>query len=111
MVKNAYCNSYLSEPIEADVVFIHGLLGGPFKTWRQQDQPKNNLNDNQNKSSSQAVADVNTTQESPDLNDSSYTFCWPKVSSITHILIMMSVITLFIYLLYVITLFWMRCLS
>eukprot|EP00088_Acartia_fossae_P009362 TRINITY_DN1451_c1_g1_i6.p1 TRINITY_DN1451_c1_g1~~TRINITY_DN1451_c1_g1_i6.p1 ORF type:complete len:285 (-),score=66.59 TRINITY_DN1451_c1_g1_i6:67-921(-) len=43
-----------------DVVFIHGLLGGVFFTWRQQDK------DN--------VRDFSTDQISGD----DYTFCWPR---------------------------------
>ncbi|XP_048392552.1 protein SERAC1 isoform X2 [Stegostoma tigrinum] len=43
-----------SEPIKADVLFIHGLLGAAFKTWRQKDQ-----SDMEDK-------------------DANYTACWPK---------------------------------
>ncbi|XP_069463975.1 protein SERAC1 isoform X2 [Ambystoma mexicanum] len=48
-----------SEPIKADILFVHGLLGAAFKTWRQQDseQPPN-------------------TKGAHDADD--YTECWPK---------------------------------
>ncbi|KAM6185321.1 protein SERAC1 isoform 2-T2 [Rhynchocyon petersi] len=48
-----------SQPIKADVLFIHGLMGAAFKTWRQQD-------------CDQAVTDKAAEDES------SYTTCWPK---------------------------------
>ncbi|KAL4232012.1 hypothetical protein ACF0H5_009590 [Mactra antiquata] len=57
---------YLTHPIhktltrrkraKADIVFIHGLMGGPFKTWRQRDR--------------------NLTQINNDQDD--YTYFWPK---------------------------------
>ncbi|XP_053566889.1 protein SERAC1 [Bombina bombina] len=46
------------QPIKADVLFIHGLLGAAFKTWRQQDRNH--------------PLDESTTQEED------YTECWPK---------------------------------
>ncbi|XP_061189632.1 uncharacterized protein LOC133197554 [Saccostrea echinata] len=52
------------DPVMADVVFVHGLLGGPFKTWRQQDRKmpdKDNV--------AEGVASV---------RKGTYTFCWPK---------------------------------
>ncbi|XP_032109090.1 protein SERAC1 isoform X2 [Sapajus apella] len=48
-----------SQPIKADVLFIHGLMGAAFKTWRQQD-------------SEQAVI------EKPTEDEDRYTTCWPK---------------------------------
>ena len=50
-----------SDPIHADIIFIHGIMGGPFKTWRQQDK-KN----------------VGHTDGS-DHTGRSTTTCWPKV--------------------------------
>ncbi|KAM5165656.1 protein SERAC1 isoform 2-T2 [Mantella aurantiaca] len=47
-----------SLPAKADVLFIHGLLGAAFKTWRQQDRVQ--------------PLDDSTSQEDD------YTECWPK---------------------------------
>ncbi|XP_063299475.1 protein SERAC1 isoform X2 [Pelobates fuscus] len=47
-----------SQPIKADVLFVHGLLGAAFKTWRQQDR-----NEPLDESSAQ---------------HDDYTDCWPK---------------------------------
>ncbi|XP_077910639.1 protein SERAC1 isoform X3 [Halichoerus grypus] len=48
-----------SQPIKADVLFIHGLMGAAFKTWRQQD-------------SEQVLTDKILEDEAR------YTTCWPK---------------------------------
>ncbi|XP_016056176.1 PREDICTED: protein SERAC1 isoform X1 [Miniopterus natalensis] len=48
-----------SQPLKADVLFIHGLLGAAFKTWRQQDYD-------------QAPA------EKASGDGTRYTTCWPK---------------------------------
>ncbi|KAM9840052.1 protein SERAC1 isoform 2-T2 [Aulostomus maculatus] len=45
-----------NQQIKADVLFIHGILGAAFKTWRQKDR--------------------NTGEEEKDEDD--YTECWPK---------------------------------
>ncbi|XP_064600503.1 protein SERAC1-like [Liolophura sinensis] len=50
-----------TEPIYADVVFVHGLLGGPFVTWRQ---GKSELEKGQH-------------HEKP-AEPVAYTYCWPK---------------------------------
>ncbi|KAG9484010.1 hypothetical protein GDO78_009752 [Eleutherodactylus coqui] len=47
-----------SQLIKADILFVHGLLGAAFKTWRQQDRDQR--------------LDESTAQEE------NYTECWPK---------------------------------
>ncbi|XP_008585241.1 PREDICTED: protein SERAC1 isoform X3 [Galeopterus variegatus] len=48
-----------SQPIKADVLFIHGLMGAAFKTWRQQDSEQ--------MLTEKALGD-----------EDRYTTCWPK---------------------------------
>ncbi|XP_028253929.1 protein SERAC1 [Parambassis ranga] len=48
-----------NQPVKADVLFIHGILGAAFKTWRQKDL---------------STLEEETEAESKD----SYTECWPK---------------------------------
>uniref|UniRef100_A0AAQ6IUN0 Protein SERAC1 n=1 Tax=Anabas testudineus TaxID=64144 RepID=A0AAQ6IUN0_ANATE len=48
-----------NQPIKADVLFIHGILGAAFKTWRQKDRN---------------ILDDGKEEESKD----NYTECWPK---------------------------------
>ncbi|KAG8444334.1 hypothetical protein GDO86_009500, partial [Hymenochirus boettgeri] len=53
-----YPQTRTSFPIKADILFIHGLLGAAFKTWRQQDRDE---------------PLKETTAE-----ENNYTECWPK---------------------------------
>ncbi|XP_005734545.1 protein SERAC1 isoform X1 [Pundamilia nyererei] len=48
-----------NQPIKADVLFIHGILGAAFKTWRQKD--RNTLE-----------------EEEAAKREDDYTECWPK---------------------------------
>lgn len=53
-----------SQPIKADVLFIHGILGAAFKTWRQKDRMM-----------------PEEKKETGCADD--YTECWPKVQNFT----------------------------
>ncbi|OBS58055.1 hypothetical protein A6R68_10812 [Neotoma lepida] len=48
-----------SQPIKADVLFIHGLMGAAFKTWRQKDSER-------------------VLTENALVDEDRYTTCWPK---------------------------------
>ena len=48
-----------SQPIKADVLFIHDLMGAAFKTWRQHDSQR-------------------ALTESAVVDEDRYTTCWPK---------------------------------
>uniref|UniRef100_A0AAQ4PCA4 Protein SERAC1 n=1 Tax=Gasterosteus aculeatus aculeatus TaxID=481459 RepID=A0AAQ4PCA4_GASAC len=48
-----------NQPIKADVLFIHGILGAAFKTWRQKDR------------------DVSEEEKEAESRED-YTECWPK---------------------------------
>ncbi|XP_046526369.1 protein SERAC1 isoform X2 [Equus quagga] len=49
-----------SQPIKADVLFIHGLMGAAFKTWRQQDAEQQGPTDEASE------------------DEARHTTCWPK---------------------------------
>ncbi|CAH7310243.1 Serac1 [Phodopus roborovskii] len=48
-----------SQPIKADVLFIHGLMGAAFKTWRQHDSER-------------------VVMENDVVDENRYTTCWPQ---------------------------------
>ena len=55
--------------MEADVVFVHGLLGGAFKTWRQKDTEAKT-----------SKGPIKEEEEEVEVHNDEATECWPKVS-------------------------------
>ncbi|XP_023242230.1 protein SERAC1-like [Centruroides sculpturatus] len=71
--------------LNADVIFIHGLLGGAFRTWRQKDEMKLEVKDQQITLENDKVWVTPDKQKEPSFPPSTfgtiledYTFCWPK---------------------------------
>ena len=54
--------------MEADVVFVHGLLGGAFKTWRQKDTEAKT-----------SKGPIKEEEEEVEVHNDEATECWPKV--------------------------------
>ena len=77
----------LSKQFDADVIVVHGLLGGPFLSWRQNDDEKhqngsNNTSGNGLTVEEQPRTNITLCEQSANIHrddKSTYTNCWPKV--------------------------------